>query len=375
MEPLRGSRQARPFRNVAIGYDEDEETDMFRSLEIENFRRFERYELRDLGRVNLLVGTNNSGKTSILEAVQMLVSRADSLPVFNALWRRGEQVFEADLQGPQTLAAIRHLFHGHEIAPSSSFTMKGHGDRNLSLIATIKEPQPQSVAAALGLGLLLRWNGDRSAEVFLPITNRHGIARTPRGLPGPQDARVPGGYFLESSSLSKDEVVEHLDAVALTSEEDLVVQSLQLIEPDIERIASVTEGEGQKGRGGIVVRCRGQRVPIGSMGDGIWRMLGLVLALVHSKGGCLLVDEIDSGFHYTVLEKIWRLVTEIAGRLDVQVFATTHSNDCWTSLAAVVRETESDDVSIQRIEPDKQQAVAFSAEEMVLAAERGIEVR
>jgi predicted ATPase len=350
---------------------------MFHSIQIENFRRFTRYELHDLGRVNLLVGTNNSGKTSILEAVQMLVSCADSLPVFNALWRRGEQVHEAELQGPQTLAAIRHLFHGHEIAPSSNFAMQGHGDRNLSLIATIKEPRQQSLAAALGLGLLLQWNGDQSAEVFLPITNRHGIARTPPRLPGPQEARVPGGYFLESSSLSKDEVVEHLDAVALTSEEDLVVQSLQLIEPDIERIASVSEGGSRNGRGGIVVRCRGQqqRVPIGSMGDGIWRMLGLVLTLVHSERGCLLVDEIDTGFHYTVLEKMWRLVTEVARRLNVQVFATTHSNDCWTSLAAVVRETDATDVSIQRIEPDTQKAVAFSAEEMVLAAERGIEVR
>ncbi|WP_072160761.1 MULTISPECIES: AAA family ATPase [Planktothricoides] len=39
---------------------------MLKSLEIKNFRCFESFRLEQLGQVNLLVGSNNSGKTSIL---------------------------------------------------------------------------------------------------------------------------------------------------------------------------------------------------------------------------------------------------------------------------------------------------------------------
>lgn len=118
----------------------------------------------------------------------------------------------------------------------------------------------------------------------------------------------------------------------------------------------------------------GQRIPIGSMGDGIWRLLGIALALVQARGGVLLVDEIDTGLHYSVLIDMWRLVFETARQLDVQVFATTHSRDCYEALAAVT-EPDRTEISLQRIERGKREAIAFSEVEIRQAAERGLEVR
>ena len=48
---------------------------MLKTLKIENFRGFQSFELQPLGRVNWLVGENNSRKTSILEAIQFLFFR------------------------------------------------------------------------------------------------------------------------------------------------------------------------------------------------------------------------------------------------------------------------------------------------------------
>lgn len=113
------------------------------------------------------------------------------------------------------------------------------------------------------------------------------------------------------------------------------------------------------------------------MGDGVWRILALTLAIVCAKGGVLLVDEIDTGLHFSTMSKMWKLIWETARKLDVQVFATTHNSDCWTSLAMIAEEEENteDEISIQRIERDKQKAIAFTRQEIVIAAERGIEVR
>jgi AAA15 family ATPase/GTPase len=113
------------------------------------------------------------------------------------------------------------------------------------------------------------------------------------------------------------------------------------------------------------------------MGDGIWRMLGIAIGLVTAKDGILLVDEIDTGLHYAVMSDMWRLVERTAERLNVQVFATTHSRDCYESLASIAHEsvTENSKVTIQRIEREKGTTVAFTERDIVIAAERGLEVR
>lgn len=118
----------------------------------------------------------------------------------------------------------------------------------------------------------------------------------------------------------------------------------------------------------------GQRIPIGSMGEGVWRLLGIALALVRARGGVLLIEEIDAGLHYSVLADVWRLVFDTARSLDVQVFATTHSRDCYEALAAVT-EPGRTEISLQRIERGKLEAIAFTELEIRRVAERGLEVR
>jgi AAA15 family ATPase/GTPase len=113
------------------------------------------------------------------------------------------------------------------------------------------------------------------------------------------------------------------------------------------------------------------------MGDGIWRILGLILALVNVKDGVLLVDEIDTGLHYSVMLDMWKIVCQVAKRLNVQVFATTHNSDCWKSLAAVANSENAleNGITIQRIEKGKPASIIFDEQEMAIAAERDIEVR
>jgi AAA15 family ATPase/GTPase len=106
-------------------------------------------------------------------------------------------------------------------------------------------------------------------------------------------------------------------------------------------------------------------------------MLGLVLAMVNLENGILLVDEIDSGLHFTVMTDMWKVVWETAKKLNIQVFATTHSRDCWQSLAELITEEKiaDNDITIQRIDREKSQSVIFDPEEIVIAAKSNLEVR
>ncbi|MBR8836809.1 MAG: AAA family ATPase [Stigonema ocellatum SAG 48.90 = DSM 106950] len=86
---------------------------MLRTLRIENFRCFQAFELQQLGKLNLLVGTNNSGKTSILEAVQLLNSQSNLESLREVMIGRGEYILNDEGAGGSELD-VRHLFYGHE---------------------------------------------------------------------------------------------------------------------------------------------------------------------------------------------------------------------------------------------------------------------
>jgi predicted ATPase len=194
--------------------------------------------------------------------------------------------------------------------------------------------------------------------------------------------------MISTAALSPNDVVELADAIQLTPEEEHVKKALQIIEPRVVdfrptrvggiRTARHFDAWGQR-RSGIILRLDGQevRVPIGTLGDGTWRLFGLALAMASCRNGVLLVDEIDTGLHHSVMTKMWHFVTETARRLDVQIFATSHSRDCYESLAAVVHpdtNTKSE-ITIHRIEPDRPTSVAFNEQDIRNAAERGIEIR
>ena len=90
-----------------------------------------------------------------------------------------------------------------------------------------------------------------------------------------------------------------------------------------------------------------------------------------------MVDEIDTGLHHSVMEDMWRMVITTAKRLNVQVFATSHSQDCINSLGRlhqIVPELAAQ-VSLHRLEKGLSQSVRYGPDEISTAALQEIEVR
>lgn len=103
---------------------------MISSLKISGYRGLSGFELSGMGRVNLLVGKNNSGKTSVLEAIDLLCSNGETNRVWQILVRRGEYTVVA--AAPKSAkepppayfeTGVTHLFNGHEIRAGSKFTI------------------------------------------------------------------------------------------------------------------------------------------------------------------------------------------------------------------------------------------------------------
>ena len=113
---------------------------MLRNLKLENYRSFDEYALGNLSRINLLVGKNDCGKTSILEAIHFLVSRGDPEVLAVCADRRGEgtgvapriaapSLAEVGSRSRQPGPSIARFFLGHYFGPGEAFRISGEGRR------------------------------------------------------------------------------------------------------------------------------------------------------------------------------------------------------------------------------------------------------
>jgi hypothetical protein len=351
---------------------------MLHTLKIRNFRGFRDFELRNLGRINLLMGKNNTGKTSILEAVQLLHSVKDPEPLREIMLGRGEYSWGNSEEG-QCLD-ICHLFSDHEIQVGSQFSILGiHENREEELVALLEIDELEKLL----FSMIWRHGKDEEDKWIDELLEN---ACLPSGSTRPSfnksNLKKPNTKLVRPSAWSSVRMLELFDRVVLTAEEETVYEALKAIEPRLERIASVGHKKPRwyNSHEGFAVRLAGstERVPIGSLGDGFWRMLGLSLAAVGAADGVLLVDEIDTGLHFSTLSDMWRLLWETAKRLNVQIFATTHSSDCWQSLASLANQEDTEPyggISLHRIERDRPTGIVFREPEMAIAAEHDIEVR
>ena len=370
---------------------------MIHSLILSGYRGFPKFAMNGLGRINLLVGRNNTGKTTLLEALQLLWSANDLGALWQTLARRGEQPIPEQHPGRQPVQEVEigHLFTGHEVSFGSEFSIAAANQTPPRIVRyQIAEPKPEDNPTLFnlllsqdpgGAGMALKISGSPKVNAPVIPLSRRGTLRTEiynQAFTMMRISKSAGEtvQFVATESLNVGQLNQIWNEIALKPEEDLVIRALRFIDPEIERIAPVTTPFywGIPLRGGFFVRRRAQdRVPIGSFGDGIWRIFALAVALSRAKGGLLLIDEIDTGLHYTVMTEMWKFVDQVSKEFGIQVFATTHSYDCIHSLATICRDVENSksEISIHRIEIGKSESVRFTEAQIKVAADRDLEIR
>ncbi|OJH41692.1 AAA family ATPase [Cystobacter ferrugineus] len=367
---------------------------MLTSLRVTGFRNFASLSMEGLTRVNLLVGENNAGKTSVLEAAEiLLLAQTSSFALARGPMRRGENVpprlgDDGDDE-PYSRAEIYlgNLFHGHETSPGNKFELHGETSRGpLSVSCSLEiaetepiddEDVPVRAQTTETLVRIVRMAETGTRTSSLPLELSRATEKMLRQRRMSFEFGMSALQFVGTASPRRDALHVLWDGIVLTPEEQKVIEAMQLIQSDIERIAWLSYSSS--GTDGFFVKLQhsDRRVPLGSMGEGIKRLLVLALNLVKSAGGYLLVDEIDTGLHYSVMVKMWKLVVETARRLDIQVFATTHSLDCIQALAGLY-ESDPDvreEISLHRIEKGAPASIRYSADEILNAAQRQVEVR
>lgn len=369
------------------------------TLEIQRFRAIRRLRVEGLGRVNLLTGRNNTGKSSVLEALRILVSEGAPSVIYQILRSREEDLGEtieprspSATEGPFPLSSLFHGFpsFSRSIDPIVIISSGGMNPMKLTLHTEwiseetdatgskrfVPSQRPLFGESELLPALLVETNGVRR---ILPLDywRRYPYSgRIPRSEMISEQR--PPCVFVSPYGGERTAALGPLwDRIALSDDEREVVDALRLIDADINAV-SMVGGESPKQLRTAIVRTAGfpRPVPLRSFGDGLNRLFGIVLSLVNAKGGLLLIDEFENGMHHTVQTHVWRAVFKLATRLDIQVVATSHSWDAIESFQEAASEDPEEGVLIRlsRKDQDVIPTVFREAELAVVTRER-IEVR
>jgi ABC-type dipeptide/oligopeptide/nickel transport system ATPase subunit len=340
------------------------------SLDIAEYRGLNGMKLENFARINLFVGGNNAGKTSVLEALALFSRPLDIDNWVNTAWRReikGSRIPVAETikwmfprragepddsgriwitgQGGFEGRRLLAQYHEEKVVPGipqepvkGSFDI-GHTPAGIPIAGTNASsgswgaPPVDQIGRALSLDLTADFirrlpggeeRGDNQNRVSVRIAEDDSLTYGGR----PQEPLLPLAV-VDASAHRVEATVQDLYSAALRAEQpdrDLksdFIRVLQKIDPGIQRLDLV-----QTGRVATRLQIKHEKTgvtPISALGDGFRRALMIAVTIPTVRGGILLIDELETALHVKVLDSVLGLLKWATEEFDVQVFATTHS--------------------------------------------------
>jgi hypothetical protein len=367
---------------------------MYRSFTIKNFRCFDELTVEGMGRINLIAGKNNVGKTALLEALWVHSGAVNPevavrIEAFRGLEQQTLENFLGSLfRGFDRDLAIEISSTGDwEDSPfsqkiyledGSSFEMPLAGSENDQLTLF----QNSSIAMRASNVVVMEYTDGLEEKT---VTKGRLVARQ---LGPVQDVSMevavqsgqplqnhPRSIFLAArrASLGQEDVTRYSE-LEVNGEAEGVLEILQSVEPELKRLAVVSAKQSPSIYADVGI---GRLIPIQLMGDGMSRVLSLSLAIASAPEGIVLIDEIENGIHYTVMERVWRAIGAFARSYDVQLFATTHSRECVYYAHRAFEADEEEEFRFFRIDRSKGKlrTVLYDRERLAISFEDGLGIR
>jgi len=369
------------------------------TLTIERFRLLRQLKLEALGRVNLVTGRNNTGKSSILEALRILTSDASPTVLASILRYREEDMGDGEEPGrpldAESVSQLGSLFSGFpqisEIREPIVLAANG-GQRVMKLTLSVgffsEERDQEGTRKLVPKQVELFSTGELlpalvieagSVRRIIPLEQLRRLYYRGRVLRPDlvEEPRLPCVFVSPYGGERTANLGPLWDKIALTDREKDVVKALTIIDSDIQAV-SMVGGEGARQMRTAIVRSKtfARPVPLRSFGDGLNRLFGIVLSLVNAKDGLLLIDEFENGMHHTVQFDVWRGIFRLSKLLNVQVFATSHSWDAIEAFQKASAEDPEEGLLIRLSRKgDAVIPTLFREQELAVAARDKIEVR
>jgi AAA15 family ATPase/GTPase len=360
---------------------------MYKSYAVKDFRGFKELHLDNLGRINLIAGKNNVGKTALLESLFIYCGAYSPQLILNLDILRGLVNIKVEL-GQWTEPPWNSIFRNFDTTNTVELTGINSQGRQRSITLRMVKNQNelfklgQSITRSLKSNIISLSNEsahvlefqhceNKDIKKYYLILDKSGIHPIPIPPPPPKQAFLLPARMPSTAVQEEAELYGKLEVQGLSGE---IVKVLKNIDSRLEKISMVVNA-GQPIIHGDIGQNRLMPLPL--MGDGMTRLASYVLRIGNAPGGVVLLDEVENGIHHTALKSVWKAVGEVAERFDTQVFATTHSLECIREAHEAFNGKKPDFFKIHRLERigEEIKATTYDKDTIEAAFEMGVEVR
>ena len=289
-------------------------------LKIADFKRIKTAEI-SLSDINILVGANASGKSSIIQAVHLAA----------CLIRQADRV-DASKTSTVGVDELDYL-------PSENYSMLGHhsvwgnraGSPSSKIEFTFTSPGSEAtghceIRSARNAGISITGQVPSDLTAILRAKQKFFSAYIPgiSGIPN-REEKKSRKVVLKACSYGDSNVILRNVLLLLKQQGDLsqIEIWMKSIIGDVKLFVEYNEDRD------LTIDCSveidGLKRPIELIGTGYLQLIQLFSYILLFKPGILLVDEPDIHLHPSVQEKLVQTLAEVARSRQVRILLTTHS--------------------------------------------------
>ena len=307
---------------------------MIEKIEICNFKNISNLTL-ELENLNVLVGSNNSGKSSILQAIQFAISVAQTTNFENSRWNNTtnklptsltpEQLIYAPFRDVYSLAIGGKLKTALNTAIQIEFTEKDTLNKSKVLIRKGKNKNIATEIHNKPIGELLR-KIEEPFTIYVP-----GLA----GIPSFEALKSPGLVRRAAARGDANNVFRNIIWLLHENVESwqLFVRDVKDIFPDIEIVASFNQERDEHLN--IQIQYFDKTLPIDAAGTGFLQVVQILSYINIYKPKILLLDEPDAHLHPNNQRKLAKKLYELSVSRSFQIIMSTHSRHLIYELEAI----------------------------------------
>jgi AAA15 family ATPase/GTPase len=306
-----------------------------KSIEINQFRGIRQLAVSDFSKINLIVGDNNSGKTTFLEAIQLLFVNAQLGSVKKIIRQRTvlnindnsfytsfikmfnveqeEELLDFDIYAESNNGPVEFEMRGHEkvISGEEALQMSTMSSRRTEYYKKSSASIPETVK--MFTGSIVCQNGEKTVEKEISFTSLDNVMV---GLVIKQQVQyIPSFGHLRYDLLQN--IVDNPEY------KKLAISILKQFDESIVDICYTRADDGAFLES--IITNGGKNMPFSVYGDGIKKILYILNKLFDATDSILLIDEIETGLHKKYYDTLFPVVFALASKLNVQLFIATHS--------------------------------------------------
>lgn len=294
------------------------------NISIKNFRQFANIEINNIGQFNLIVGDNNVGKTSILEAL-LFIPKSDIYfrdLAFSYIARKQiPRILSNGKESYNISSNFIYDFIKKDATPKEiEFTLHENRNQwNYKIRTATKDEISKYFTLTTGVDVN-DYVSILSSNVLLETTELPLILNKIQPNDLIQTQFIPFG-----KGFDKDLVKAYHDHIDKKREErENFLSAMKIFIPNIDRIMADTEN----GEIYIEELNSTDSSPLHHFGEGAKKLFRTLVQIILQKNGKVLIDEIDAGIHYSHFSDFWKILLQVAKDNNVQIFATTHNIEC-----------------------------------------------